>query len=273
MSQQYTYIKNKFSKLLRLYRSLPTIFFILYITLTFLVIMMFSISSQLNVIDCDLLLCNYTDIIIPIMNIVAMITFMPSLFILTFNISSVIIILMLFLLTLIYWQLLSYLITVIYCKIKKIPLFLEDRVNEKFRIDFSIDLTMYFNFLLLIFITIVSILFYPKTDLDMGLLDFISISSFIIAISGFLINFLKDENIPDKINKSIRTIFMIMILFLFTGFYATFLTQTSINKTTSFSYAVLNGIQIGILQMQIFSIMSIFSIYITHLKIKKTEEE
>ena len=115
-------------------------------------------------------------------------------------------------------------------------------------------------FLLIIFTTF-SILYYPLTNIKMGLLDFISISSFIIAISRFLINIFKDESNSPIIDRGIKTIFFIMFLFLFMGFFITFLTHISINEPSSLDYAFLNGIQIGILQMQMTSIFSIFSIY------------
>ena len=115
----FTGIKTKISNLLKLYRSLPSIFLLFYISLVFIVILMFSLTRQLSNQDCVLLICDYKNIVIPIMNAFALITFWPSLFILIFNINSIYIIISLLFLTMIYWQILSYIITWGYCKLKK----------------------------------------------------------------------------------------------------------------------------------------------------------
>ena len=263
-------IRTKINEYLVLYRSISRVYSIFYVCILFLLIFLIILGYQLNYTDCNLLICDYKQYVGPVIGILEVVLLLPSvllIFLPNLNFITALLLLILTLSWLVFF--LPYILTLLYCRVKKVPIINLDNFSEKGKLDSIIDLSYVLLLTGFVISTFLTFFLYPKTYLDIDILEYVRISSFIGSLSTFFMNFIREEKMDSEYYYKLRSIYFMNLFYLLIGFFATFVEFVNINESDKITLAFLNGIQVGSIQSPMLSILVIIFIFITYIKNKK----
>ena len=263
------WVYENFKNTIRWFQALPVIFLLILIILAIIFTLSFTLIKDLNNEPCDFLACKYKTTLIPILNVLLIVGFLPVVIAYFLHITSPIILIILFLSSILYWIILSTFISLIYSKIRKIPLKTRNKISNKEKIRLSFQLGVFFISLNLLFGTTLATLYYPKINVNIKFVDYVKVSAFTIAFFAFFINLFKEDIKNPYLGKSIKTLIIISILWIVLGSYLSLVSEISIGEKSLEDKAVSNGVLIGTLQASLTGIFFLFFYYMTFTKFKK----
>jgi len=157
------------------------------IALTFLIF--WKLAMDLSKTPCDFLACQYKSTLEPILVLAFVILFLPLAIPTILNVplpanTQAI----LFIISVPYWFLLSFIISYVYTKIKKVPFRAMAPIGEKERFLFARDVGVFFIFYFLFYGFLITFLYYPKLSIELTFSDFMLAFSVVVVILTLFYN-------------------------------------------------------------------------------------
>lgn len=230
---------------------------IVVMIIMFSTILVFGLFKTISEKDCDILACKYENKIMPILNIVGLLFFLPTVIAVLLNWLNPYTVILSIIATVLYWFFIAFVLTKIYETItKKSTKIINETPKDK--IMSMTNISIYLIILFPLFMGIMAFLYYPDINVRVRFEQYLILATAIVVISTYLLNVHKGKSAKDyQITKGIKSLTHASIYFLIMGAFTSFMfsnrvppiTESILDSasTSAFQYATMAGGLIGLI--------------------------